>query len=59
MASELRITVYMTMDSDDVTRGWADDAALEGTVKATLHELIGDDGGAYVPHVLGIDVETD
>lgn len=54
-----RITVYMTLPDEDIVTGWNSGAALEETVKATLHELIGDDGGAYVPYVFGIDVEDD
>jgi hypothetical protein len=55
---EARITVYLTLPAADLA-AWTSDASLEGTVKATLHELNADDGSVRVPHVLGIDVETD
>jgi hypothetical protein len=55
-----RVTVYMTIADEDLAEGWGDLAGeFEASVKATLHEIVGDDGGAYVPHVLGVDVEDD
>jgi hypothetical protein len=50
----------MTIADEDLAEGWGDLAGeFEASVKATLHEIVGDDGGAYVPHVLGVDVEDD
>lgn len=58
--SVMRVTVYMTMPEADIESGWGGDVGeLEESVRATLHELVGDDGDVYVPHVLGIDVEPD
>lgn len=55
-----RVTVYMLVSDEDLQAGWAgDEAEFEGSVKATLHEIVGDDGAAYVPKVLGVDVEDD
>lgn len=55
---EVRINVYVTMSQDQLDR-WVDDASLEETFKAVLHELIADDQSVVVPHVMGIDVEVD
>lgn len=46
------LTVDVTVEGDDLADGWGDDLAeLAASVRATLSELVGDDGGAYVPTV--------
>lgn len=55
----MRITVHMDMDDRDVAAGWANDAELAATVRATLHELNGDDGDVYVPRVLDVEIEEE
>lgn len=55
-----RVTVYMTISDADLQAGWQDDASeFEASVKATLQEVIGNDGNPYVPHFYGVDVEDD
>jgi len=52
-----RIMVQMTIKDEDFREGWqADKAELAGSIRATLHELNGDDGGVYVPAITGIKV---
>ena len=42
----------VTVTDEQVREGWAGKSAeVAESIKATLHELIGDDGGAYVPAV--------
>ena len=43
------ITVVMTLSDETVRDGWNSEADLLATVKATLHELNGDDGNVYQP----------
>jgi hypothetical protein len=53
----MKFTVTFDIPDDEVRQGWAPDGeglgeAAQGvclSVRATLHELIGDDGGAYAP----------
>ena len=43
-------TVLVTISADDLASGWAGNRdELGESIRATLHELIGDDGGAYEP----------
>lgn len=51
------ITVRMTITDEEFAEGWNDDAGeLEDTVRATLHELIGDNGAPYAPHIDAVEV---
>lgn len=53
-----RITVVMDLDDLDVANGWGLDAdELEGSVRARLTEIYGDDGDAYVPKVVSVEVQ--
>lgn len=56
--SEVRINVFVTMDSADLAR-FDGDADLENAIKARLFEIDVADGGVVIPNVLGIDVEVD
>ncbi len=52
------VEVVLTLKPDDYSSGWGSDPAeLAGSVRATVHEFIGDDGGAYVPHVVAVIVD--
>jgi hypothetical protein len=56
----MRIAIYMTLPAEEVQSGWNGDVdELEGSIRATLHELVGDDGQVYVPRVFGIEADTE
>lgn len=55
---EVRVNVYLTLHQSEVFEGWNNDhRSLEASLKARLDEIYGDNGGAYSPHVLGIEVQ--
>lgn len=46
------LTATVTLPDEDASTGWGGDRSeVAASIRATLHELIGDDGGAYVPAV--------
>ena len=52
----MRVTVTFHMPDADLEEGWPDRNEFQETVKATLHELNGDDGGVYVPQNVWVEV---
>lgn len=52
-ARRVTLVVEVTVEGDDLAAGWGGDLAeLAESLRATLGELVGDDGGAYVPTVV-------
>lgn len=48
----MQIAVTIDIADQDFAKGWnSDETELCESVKATLHELVGDDGAVYVPTV--------
>ena len=46
------VLVSVSIRDTELATGWGDDATeYAASIRATLHEVIGDDGGAYVPLV--------
>lgn len=54
-----RITVYMTIPTDDLDRDFVDDADLGASLKARLSEIFDRNGNPVAPHFVGFDVEED
>lgn len=51
------ITIRMRLRDDEVARGWGNDTSeLAASIRATLHELNGDDGDVYVPTAVSVEI---
>jgi hypothetical protein len=47
-----RLTVAVEVTAEEFAQGWNSDMdEFAASARATLHELIGDDGGAYQPTI--------
>jgi hypothetical protein len=53
-----RITIEMDLSDEQIESGWASKLGeVGGSVAATLHEIIGDDGMPYVPENVSVTVK--
>lgn len=54
-----RINLILTVTDDDLAQGWAGDIhEFSESVRATLHEVIGDDGMPYMPRLNFTDTDA-
>lgn len=53
-----KITVVMELDDLDVVNGWGFNSdELAESIRARLSEVYGDDGQAYVPNVVSVEID--
>lgn len=56
----MRFVITLDISDEDITEGWkGDPTEVAISLAVRLDEVIGDDGGAYVPEITDITAHTD